>query len=105
MVIADLPCSGLGVVGRKPDILYRLKNEDLAALSSLQRQILKTCVQYVKPGGLLAYSTCTLNRGENEENTAWFLTEHSFELLEEKLFLKGEWMYDGFYYAYFRKNA
>ena len=103
VVIADLPCSGLGVAGKKPDILYRLKESDLAELSMLQRQILSVCVQYVKTGGLLIYSTCTVNKTENEENAAWFAKNTGCKLLEEKLLFPGEWEFDGFYYAYFRK--
>ena len=103
-VIADLPCSGLGVVSKKPDILYRLKETDLKELADLQRRILSVVSQYVKPQGILIYSTCTVNRQENEDNTRWFTQNHSFELLKEQTLLKGEWEFDGFYYAYFRKN-
>ena len=59
MVIADLPCSGLGVIGRKADIKYRVSREDIEALAKLQRDILTVVSDYVKPGGCLIYSTCT----------------------------------------------
>lgn len=76
IVIADLPCSGLGVIGKKPDLKYRTAPEDIESLIRLQRKIL-SCVQaYVKPGGTLVYSTCTVNPGENEENVRWFLQEY-----------------------------
>ena len=104
VVIADLPCSGLGVAGKKPDILYRLKESDLKQLKSLQKQILSVCSTYVRPGGLLIYSTCTVNRSENEDNAVWFSDNFGFEFLEDRLLLPGEWEYDGFYYAYFRKQ-
>lgn len=70
-VIADLPCSGLGIIGRKPDIKYNVTPEGLKELKSLQQNILRIATQYVKPGGTLIYSTCTINREENEENAAW----------------------------------
>lgn len=72
VVLADLPCSGLGVLGRKKDIRYRVQEEDLHALAALQRQILTCAADYVKPGGTLVYSTCTINKEENEENLCWF---------------------------------
>ena len=71
LVIADLPCSGLGVMGRKNDIRYNLSEDQLASLVKLQRQILTNAWRYVKPGGTLIYSTCTLNREENQVNAAW----------------------------------
>lgn len=79
VVLADLPCSGLGVLGQKPDIKYRTAPETLSELSSLQREILGVVWQYVKPGGTLVYSTCTINRQENEENAEWFLSKFPFE--------------------------
>ena len=105
VVVADLPCSGLGVIAGKPDILYRLKEEDLESLAELQRQILGTVQAYVKKGGILVYSTCTVNKGENHDNTRWFLEHYPFELLEEQQFLPGRDPYDGFYIARFRKNG
>ncbi len=68
VVIADLPCSGLGVVGKKCDIKYKTKAEEIGVLAALQREILKTAACYLKPGGRLVYSTCTLTNEENEEN-------------------------------------
>ena len=80
IVIADLPCSGLGVLGKKPDIRYRVKEEDLESLAELQREILKVVWQYVKIGGRLIYSTCTINPEENENNVKWFTSQFPFEL-------------------------
>lgn len=105
LVICDLPCSGLGVISRKPDILYRLKPEDLLSLSSLQREILQAAQAMVKPGGILLYSTCTVNREENEENTKWFLKSFDFQLEYEKQFLPGRDPYDGFYIAGFCRDS
>ena len=76
IVIADLPCSGLGVIGKKPDLRYRAAPEGIESLIRLQRRILDCVQAYVKPGGTLVYSTCTVNPGENEENVYWFLEEH-----------------------------
>ena len=72
VVIADLPCSGLGIIGRKPDIKYNASMDGIRDLAALQRQMLSVVWQYVKPGGVLVYSTCTVNRLENDENRAWF---------------------------------
>lgn len=79
IVIADLPCSGLGIIGRKPDIKYRVKPADLDGLADLQRKILSVVQSYVKPGGKLIFSTCTIDRKENEENAGWFLENFPFE--------------------------
>lgn len=99
-VLADLPCSGLGVLGRKPDIRYRMTREQQEELSRLQRQILSNACQYVKPGGTLLYSTCTVNKIENEDNTAWFLQNHQeFSLAKERQIFPGESCGDGFYLA------
>lgn len=75
VVIGDVPCSGLGVIGKKCDIKYKTRPEDIGALSAIQREILRTLCLYVKPGGRLVYSTCTIAREENEENVAW-IEEH-----------------------------
>lgn len=80
VVLADLPCSGLGVMGKKRDIRHRLEREQLARLQELQKQILNVVWRYVKPGGVLLYSTCTVNPGENQEMVQWFLKEHPFRL-------------------------
>lgn len=79
ILICDLPCSGLGIIGRKPDIKYRMTRQQLVELADLQRRILSTVWRYVKPGGRLLYSTCTIDRMENEENTAWILKNLPFE--------------------------
>lgn len=79
-VITDVPCSGLGIIRKKPDIRYK-DPEPLAGLPKVQRGILENCCAYVKPGGVLIYSTCTLLRRENEDIVTAFLREHSeFEL-------------------------
>lgn len=100
LVIADLPCSGLGIIGKKPDIKLRMTPEAAEELAALQRDILDVVWRYVKPGGRLVYSTCTIDRKENEENLAWFLENHPFRPVDlsgrlgEKIL--GETMKDGY---------
>lgn len=106
VVIADLPCSGLGVLGKKPEIRIRMTIEQERELALLQRRILAIACQYVKPGGILLYSTCTINRMENEENTEWFLREHPcFSLGMERQFFPDEGEMDGFYMAKLIREA
>lgn len=76
VVIADLPCSGLGVVGRKNDIKYKMTAEKQSDLAGLQREILAVASRYVKPGGLFIYSTCTTNKAENETNARWLREQY-----------------------------
>lgn len=104
LVIADLPCSGLGVIGNKPDIKWRVKEKDLKELEQLQKDILQTVQEYVKRGGILSYSTCTVNEGENFENVKWFIEHYEFELITEKYFLPGRDECDGFYIAILKKK-
>ena len=106
IVIADLPCSGLGVLGKKPDLRYKMTREAQKELAALQRDILAVVSGYVKPGGKLLYRTCTVNREENEENAGW-IQEHceGFRLIREKQTLPGRDAGDGFYLAMFRKEG
>ncbi|MCI9447887.1 MAG: 16S rRNA (cytosine(967)-C(5))-methyltransferase [Lachnospiraceae bacterium] len=105
IVVADLPCSGLGVLGRKADIKYRVTLEDCRALCALQQEILHTVQQYVKTQGQLVYSTCTISPMENEGNVRWFLQEHpEFCLEEQRQILPAEGRNDGFFLARFRKG-
>ena len=75
IVLADVPCSGLGVIGRKPDIKFKMNTEAMDELVPIQRKILANVRNYVKPGGVLMFSTCTVNEKENQENVGWFLEE------------------------------
>lgn len=105
VVIADLPCSGLGIIGRKPDIKYHTDMEKIEQLVQLQRKILSVVQQYVKPGGILVYSTCTISRPENEDNAAWFEKNFPFKKEgNEMQLLPGQNGTDGFYMVKFRKN-
>lgn len=121
VVLADVPCSGLGVMGKKRDIKYRQKEETLTDIVTLQKQILKQAVQYVKPGGVLLYSTCTINPAENEEMAAFIENELGLKADSIEKYVKGlpavrtaEKGYiqllphihdtDGFFFARFRKG-
>ncbi len=105
IVLADLPCSGLGVLGKKPDLRYKMTPEKEEELVRLQQKILSVAQAYVKPGGTLVYSTCTIHRAENEENTRWFLENHpKFRLRKERQLLPGADRGDGFYIAVMEKE-
>ena len=83
LVLVDAPCSGLGLYRRKPEIRYNKDNEDLENLASLQKQILKNALSYVKAGGKLLYSTCTLSKTENEDVVKSVLKENDkFEIVK-----------------------
>ncbi|MCM1113747.1 MAG: 16S rRNA (cytosine(967)-C(5))-methyltransferase RsmB [Muribaculum sp.] len=103
VVLADVPCSGLGVLGKKRDIKYRLSPEKMKEIGVLQRRVIEGSWRYVKPGGVLLYSTCTVNPQENEEMVRWILERFPFRLEEERQFVPGEDETDGFYYARLRR--
>lgn len=80
ILLADVPCSGLGVIGRKPDIKFKMTEGRQQELVKLQRKILDTVWQYVKVDGTLIYSTCTIGADENQYNVKWFLDHYPFRL-------------------------
>ena len=90
IVIADVPCSGLGVIGRKPDLRYNVSEGTIDELVKLQRKILTNGYAYLKEGGILIYSTCTISPKENMGNVYWFLESYpSLELVSiDKKFQK-----------------
>ncbi len=118
IVIADVPCSGLGVLGNKSDIKYRVTKKQTEELVALQRKIVETVSAYVKPGGKLVYSTCTVNKQENDDNVSWIKNNLPLKLIfqDDKLpkqlqgrgdFLQvfpGEYGMDGFFIASFIKE-
>lgn len=105
IVLADLPCSGLGVLAKKTDLKYKMTAETQKEVADLQRQILGTVHRYVKPGGALIYSTCTICKSENEENVKWFVENYSdFELEWEKQIFPGRET-DGFFIAKFSRRS
>lgn len=120
VLLADLPCSGLGIMGRKNDIKYQMTKEQLGELATLQRQILSVIWKYVKPGGQMIFSTCTLNRGENVENIKWIeentpmrlvsIEEHLPQNLKDRTgsqgylqLIPGEDTCDGFFISKFKR--
>ena len=117
-VLCDVPCSGLGIIRKKPDIRYKDLTE-LAQLPQLQLQILRNQARYVKPGGTLLYSTCTVLRRENEDVLATFLAENDEFYLEPldlpEVFPKnetgmltlipGQYDTDGFFISRLRRKA
>lgn len=79
-VLVDAPCSGFGLLRKKPDIKYTKNTGDIEELVKIQRRILESCQGYVKIGGTLVYSTCTVSEKENLENVKWFCDRFNFEL-------------------------
>lgn len=121
IVIADLPCSGLGIIGKKPDIKYQASEEKIRDLAALQREMLTVVSRYVKPGGKLLYSTCTISKAENQDQAAWFLSEFPFHTVdltgrlggavkEDSMkhgylqLIPGQYPCDGFFIAAFQKD-
>lgn len=121
IVLADVPCSGYGVIGKKPEIKYRVTPQKQDEIVILQRTILDRASNYVKPRGTLIFSTCTIAKEENEENMMWFLNNYPFKLesldpcLPEELhsettalgylqLLPGVHKTDGFFLAKFRRK-
>ena len=84
VLFCDAPCSGLGIMGKKRDIKYRLTPDSLKEVQKLQRQILNTVWKYVKKDGILMYSTCTINREENEKQVQWIVENLPFEVVSIK---------------------
>ena len=80
ILLMDVPCSGLGVIGKKRDIKYNASKEGFESIVALQKEIISNSWQYVKPGGILLYSTCTIRKDENEDMCHWICEEFPFEL-------------------------
>ncbi|MGL4774154.1 MAG: 16S rRNA (cytosine(967)-C(5))-methyltransferase RsmB, partial [Clostridium sp.] len=117
-IILDVPCSGIGIIRRKPEIKWTKKRADLRNIVEVQREIMENAWEYLRDGGTMIYSTCTLNKEENEDNIAWFSNKHR-DCKVEKIFignndnliygedgtltvLPNEYM-DGFYIAKLKK--
>lgn len=91
-VLVDAPCSGLGLMRKKPDIRLKKDGNEIDSLTGIQRKILENAAGYVKKGGILVYSTCTLCRKENEKNLEWFLENHPDFMAEDITdFLPKDW--------------
>lgn len=107
-VLVDAPCSGLGVVGRKPEIRYNRDKETIVRLAKLQKDILNQAIKYLQPGGFLVYSTCTIGPLENRDNFKYLLDRKELDhvKIDGKDFIdykSFEDMTDGFFISKFRK--
>ncbi len=103
VLIMDVPCSGLGVMGKKRDIKYNVTPESIESLLQLQKAIIDASWQYVKKGGTLMYSTCTIDKKENQDMARYICEKYPFMIEEERQILPGLMQADGFYYAKLRR--
>lgn len=103
-ILLDAPCSGWGVIGRKPEIKYFQNQESVDAIMEVQKALLDEVASLVKVDGVIVYSTCTINRGENDVQIKRFLKDHpNFELERDNFILPHENHTDGFYIAKMKK--
>lgn len=101
LVFLDVPCSGLGTLSKKPDIKWKREVEDIFNIAKSQRRILENGAKHVKPGGVLLYSTCTIEPEENEENIKWFLEKNKdFRLDRAENYISEHVCKDGFMKTY-----
>ena len=114
VVLVDAPCSGMGVISKKKDVVFNKTYDDILELKKLQQEILNNCAKYVKKGGLLVYSTCTIFKKENHDNIVEFLEknqEFSKEIIDLPFVNDGEIQFlpdgkgmEGFYLCHLRKS-
>lgn len=98
VIMMDVPCSGLGVIGRKPDIKFHIKPENLDELQNIGYEILNNCSKLLKEDGQILYSTCTINRKENEKQIEKFIKNNpEFKIIEERTIIESYG--DLFYYC------
>jgi 16S rRNA (cytosine967-C5)-methyltransferase len=106
IVLADVPCSGLGVLRRKPDIKARITPKDVDSLQKLQSELLDEAGKWTKKGGVLIYSTCTLNQKESEKQVLRFLAANpGYRLVGERTIFPQDAQTDGFYMAKMQRNT
>ena len=118
-VLIDVPCSGLGIIRKKPEIKWTKKRSELKEIVFVQRDIMDNAWQYLKKDGIMVYATCTLNKEENEENVDWFLSKYKDATIEKVFIGNGDNLkysnigtltilpnehMDGFFVAKFRKK-
>ncbi|MCK9536203.1 MAG: 16S rRNA (cytosine(967)-C(5))-methyltransferase RsmB [Bacilli bacterium] len=104
-VLADVPCSGLGVLSHKIDLKYRISLAAIEELINLQKEILNHTWYLVKSGGIYTYSTCTINPRENQKQIISFLARHpDAAVINERLILPFEYQTDGFYICIMEKR-
>ena len=103
-ILLDVPCLGIGVLKRKPDIKWKRKKEDIEEITKIQEKILENCSKYVKKGGELVYSTCSILKKENEDMIYKFIKNNTnFEIVKLIQVYQNE-KADGFFMAKIRKN-
>lgn len=95
-VLADVPCSGLGIIRKKPDIKWNKETADFDGITAIQKKILENAGKYLKKGGVLVYSTCTLNKNENEILAEEFAEKYNFEIINMETFFPDN-EHDGFF--------
>lgn len=103
LVIADVPCTGFGIIRRKPDILIHRKEEDIKSIINLQKEIVDSAIYKLKSGGRFVYSTCTINKEENEDMRFYIEENYNLKCEKEELIFPNERGEDGFYTAIFIK--
>ena len=84
-----MPCSGIGIIRKNPEIKWTKKRNEIKELIEIQRKIMENAWEYLKKGGIMVYSTCTVNKEENQENITWFLNKHKDAKIE-KIFVGRE---------------
>ena len=98
-LLLDVPCSGTGVIRREPDTKWKLSEESLAEVISLQKEILESHSVMVKPRGTIVYATCSILKSENEDQVQWFLSKNSDFKLDQEMRINPGPLSDGFYMA------
>lgn len=83
-ILLDVPCLGIGVIRRKPDIKWRRERKDIEEICKIQLEILNTCSKYLKKGGNLVYSTCSIFKQENEDIIEQFIKKSNFKIVKQK---------------------
>ncbi len=96
-ILADVPCSGLGVIHHKPDLKYQMSLEKIESIKKIQNKIINNVINYLKPGGILVYSTCTINLDENERFIEKFLKDNQRFIKQEEIKYLPNDFHDGFY--------
>lgn len=106
LVFADVPCTGLGTISKKPDIKWKRESEDIIRLNKIQKSIIDNAAEMVKPGGVLVYSTCTIEPEENVQIIKYFLEKHpEFELDPAEKYLPEKVCVDGMMQTYPHRHS